>query len=186
LAVSDAPISPYAFTKKACELVLYNFFHLYKVSSICLRFFTVYGPRQRPDLAINKFFTAIQSGKQIDIYGDGSMARDYTFIADTVDGIMAALDHIINNDPVFEVVNLGNSKPFTILALVHAIEQVTGVKANLNFTQEQPGDVQVTCADIVKAGQLLGYNPKVKLLEGLEKYYQWTLNEQTKHAEATR
>jgi len=178
MSVTDAPISPYAFTKKSCELILYNFFHLYKISSVCLRFFTVYGPRQRPDLAINKFVSSILDGKQIDVYGDGSMSRDYTFISDTADGVLGALDLLMKNNLVYEIINLGNNKPYTVLELIQTIESVLNKKADLNFTAEQPGDVQITCANISKAQQLLNYQPKVKLAEGLSKFYDWKINEQ--------
>jgi len=177
-SITDAPISPYAFTKKSGEFVLYNFYHLYKISSICLRFFTVYGPRQRPDLAINKFVSAILRGDQIDVYGNGSMMRDYTFITDTVEGIIGALDLIMKNEVIYEVINLGNNKPFTVLELIHSIESILEKKANLNFIQEQPGDVQITCADITKANSLLNYQPKTKLMEGLRLFYKWKLDEQ--------
>jgi nucleoside-diphosphate-sugar epimerase len=175
-ANTDAPISPYAFTKKAGELILYNFYHLYNINSVALRFFTVYGPRQRPDLAINKFVSLILDNKPIDIYGDGSFGRDYTFIDDTVDGILGALNYLMKNNNVFEVINLGNSKPVTVVELVAAIEKVLNRKAKINFEKQQPGDVQLTCADIAKAERLLQYKPKTSLNEGLELFYKWKLS----------
>ncbi len=183
---TDAPISPYAFTKKSGELILYNFFHLYRVSSICLRFFTVYGPRQRPDLAINKFVSSILSGRQIDVYGSGNMARDYTFIDDIVDGILGSLNFVLKNELMYEIINLGNNNPFTILELIQNIEAILGKKADLNFIMEQPGDVQITCADISKANELLQYQPKTKLKDGLKLFYDWKLKEQNAHEQAYR
>ena len=172
-AVVDFPISPYAFTKKSCELLLYTYFHLYKINSVLLRFFTVYGPRQRPDLAINKFFTAIEQDKPIFVFGDGSTARDYTFIADIIKGIMSSIDLIKKESAVYEIINLGNNRPTKLLSLIQKIEEVVGKKADLSFKEMQPGDVIMTCADTTKAGQLLNYSPETTLDNGLQLYYQW-------------
>lgn len=172
-AIVDYPISPYAFTKKSCELLLYTYFHLYKINSVLLRFFTVYGPRQRPDLAINKFFAAIEQSKPIFVFGDGSTARDYTYIADIIKGIMSSIELIKNADSVYEIINLGNNKPAKLLSLIQKIEEVVGKKADLSFKEMQPGDVFMTCADTTKAGQLLNYTPETSLDNGLRLYYQW-------------
>ncbi len=170
---TDFPISPYAFTKKSCELLLYNYFNLYQVSSISLRFFTVYGPRQRPDLAVHKFFNAISEGAPIIIYGDGSTSRDYTYIDDTVSGIEKAFDYIMANDRMYEIINLGNNAPTRLKDLVSGIEEVSGQKAVIKREGMQKGDVQHTCADITKAQKYLGYDPQTKLLDGLKKFYNW-------------
>lgn len=172
-AVVDFPISPYAFTKKSGELMLFTHFHLYKISSVSLRFFTVYGPRQRPDLAINKFFRLIMNDEPISVFGDGSTMRDYTFIDDIIAGILSAVDYVWQQDPVYEIVNLGNSRPSKLLELINKIENTVGKKAILNFKDMQPGDVKMTCADTAKANALLRYEPKITLNEGLRLYYQW-------------
>jgi UDP-glucuronate 4-epimerase len=174
---TDFPISPYAFTKKSCELMLYNYHNLYQIDSASLRFFTVYGPRQRPDLAIHKFFNAIEKQLPITIYGDGTTSRDYTFVDDTVDGIVRALDYVMNNRSVCEIFNLGNNSPTPLLSLVDAIEKVCEIKAIVKFDSMQQGDVLHTCADITKAQNVLGYQPKIKLLEGLRRFYSWKVNE---------
>lgn len=172
-AIVDFPISPYAFTKKSGELLLHTYYHLYKINTIALRFFTVYGPRQRPDLAINKFFSAIENNQPIHVFGDGSTSRDYTFIDDIINGITSAITLIKNNNNIYEIINLGNNKPTKLLDLIAKIEQVAGKKATLIFKDMQPGDVVMTCADTAKANQLLGYLPQTTMEEGLQRYYQW-------------
>jgi UDP-glucuronate 4-epimerase len=172
-SITDFPISPYAYTKKSCELMLYNYYHLYGVSSISLRFFTVFGPRQRPDLAIHKFFKAILNEHAITIYGDGQTSRDYTYVDDTVDGVVKALNYLVDNKELYEIINLGNNAPTTLTELVRSIEEVLGKKAIIKREPMQQGDVQHTCADITKAMELLGYNPQTKLVEGLKKFYAW-------------
>ena len=169
----DNPISPYAFSKKACELLNYTYHYLYKIDVLNLRFFTVYGPRQRPDLAIHKFFNLIKSDTPIPIYGDGSTARDYTFVKDTVQGIMNALHYLESHSNVYETLNLGNSKPVKLLDLVSAIYTVLNKEPNLIFKPMQPGDVDITFADISKAKKLIGYEPQVTLEEGLRKFNEW-------------
>ncbi|ANE52967.1 SDR family NAD(P)-dependent oxidoreductase [Flavisolibacter tropicus] len=176
-SITDFPISPYAFTKKSCELLLHNYHNLYQIDSAALRFFTVYGPRQRPDLAIHKFFNAIEKQQPISIYGDGSTSRDYTYIDDTVDGIVRAMEYVLNNQSVCEVFNLGNNAPTPLLTLVNAIERVCEKKALLKYISMQQGDVLHTCADISKAQAILGYEPKIKLQEGLRRFYSWKVNE---------
>jgi len=169
----DRPISPYAFTKKACELLLHNYYYLYNINSFSLRFFTVYGPRQRPDLAIHKFFKAIYSGSPISIYGDGHTYRDYTFISDIIKGILASVELILNKKPVYEIVNLGNNKPVSLIELIREIEAVTGKKAVLEYKPVQPGDATRTFADISKATNLFGYSPSTSLKEGLTLFNDW-------------
>lgn len=172
-AAVDFPISPYAFTKKSCELMLYTYFHLYRISTVALRFFTVYGPRQRPDLAINKFFTAIENEKPVTVFGDGTTSRDYTFIGDIVEGIIRAIHLVETQSPVFEVINLGNNRPVPLIDLIRKIEKTVEKHAHLVYQEMQPGDVQMTCADISKARRLLDYIPTTPLEEGLRKYYDW-------------
>ena len=170
----DYPISPYAFTKKSCELMNYNYHHLYDISIINLRFFTVYGPRQRPDLAIHKFFELIYNNQPIPIFGDGSTGRDYTFIDDTIQGVIKSIERICKaGNSLFETINLGNSKPVLLTDLVRSIEEVTGKKAILNHLPMQDGDVERTFADISLARKLLGYNPQVNLPDGLSQFRNW-------------
>jgi len=173
----DNPISPYASTKKASELINYTYHYLYNIDCLNLRFFTVYGPRQRPDLAIHKFFKLISAGQPIPIYGDGSSARDYTFVYDTVDGIVRALDYIRQRDKIYDIINLGNNKPVKLQDLVNTIFEVLDKEPNVNYLPMQPGDVDITYADISKANKLLGYNPQTTLKEGLLHFKHWLLAE---------
>lgn len=170
---TDFPISPYAFTKKSGELMLYTYHNLYKIDSVSLRFFTVFGPRQRPDLAIHKFFNWIMQGKPITMYGDGSTSRDYTYISDIVSGIKAAIRYVVENERVYEIVNLGNNAPTPLKHLIESIETVIGKKAVINVEPMQPGDVLHTCANTDKAASLLGYAPKFNMQEGLRLFYEW-------------
>jgi UDP-glucuronate 4-epimerase len=165
----NLPVSPYAATKIAGEKICYTYSHLYGLNVVCLRFFTVYGPRQRPDLAIRKFIERIRAGKPITMFGDGSTSRDYTFVRDTVSGILAAIDY----DCRYDVFNMGNSSPVTLRDLIASIEQVVGRKAILDRQPDQPGDVPVTFADIAKAERLLGYRPATALQAGLEIMAGW-------------
>jgi UDP-glucuronate 4-epimerase len=166
------PVSPYAMTKLAGEMLGHVFSDLYDIRFIGLRFFTVYGPGQRPDLAIHKFTKAILNNRSITMYGNGKTSRDYTYIDDTVQGIIAAMKYDKTN---FEVVNLGNNYPVSLNELISSIEKVIGKKAMIDQLPDQPGDVPKTFADISKAKHLLAYEPKTKLEEGLEKFYQWFL-----------
>lgn len=169
------PISPYAATKLAGELYCYNYAHLFKISAVCLRFFTVYGPRQRPDLAIHKFTSLIEAEKPIHIFGDASTGRDYTYVDDIVAGVLAAVEYDVPEaDGVrFDVFNLGNSSPVKLGELVQALEQATGRKANRQQAPPQPGDVPLTWADISKAQRFLGYRPATPLSQGLKKFVAW-------------
>ena len=169
----DNPISPYAFTKKAGELLNYNYHHLYNFDIINLRFFTVYGPRQRPDLAIHKFVKKIARGEKIILFGDGDTARDYTYIDDTVQGIMKALDYCINNSNLYLILNLGNNNPVKLNDLVNVIYQEMGKEKNVSYTDMQPGDVDITFADIEKAKQLLGYAPSIDISTGIRNFIGW-------------
>lgn len=172
------PISPYAFSKKACELLNHTYHHLYKLDIINVRFFTVYGPRQRPDLAINKFTRLLYQGKSIPMFGDGSTARDYTFIQDIVSGIIQSIAYLGKNKGVFETMNLGNHTPVKLLHLIETISEVTGQKANIEQLPMQPGDVNITYADISKAQSLIGYQPKTSLKNGLKAFVDWYLTQQ--------
>jgi len=170
------PISPYAATKLAGEILCYTYAHLFRFSVICLRFFTVYGPRQRPDLAIHKFTSLIEAGKPVPIFGDGSTGRDYTFIDDIVAGVLAAVEYEPPSAPgtaLFEVFNLGNSHPVKLSELIDLLEKATGKKAIRNQQPAQPGDVPLTWADVSKAGRLLGYRPATDLEQGLKKFVTW-------------
>jgi UDP-glucuronate 4-epimerase len=169
------PISVYAATKLAGEMLCYTYAHLFALPVICLRFFTVYGPRQRPDLAIHKFTALIEAGKPVPIFGDGSAGRDYTWVDDIAAGVMAAVDyepHPVDGVP-FEVFNLGNSHPVKLAEMVELLERVTGKRAIHEQNPSQPGDVPLTWADISKAGRLLGYRPATRLEDGLEKFIAW-------------
>jgi UDP-glucuronate 4-epimerase len=169
------PISPYAATKLAGESFCYTYAHLYKLPVVALRFFTVYGPRQRPDLAIHKFVARIEAGKSIPIFGDGETGRDYTFVQDIVAGILGALDYDFSSTvgPPFEICNLGNSHPVKLSELVHMLEQATGKKAIIQREPAQQGDVPLTWANISKAGKLLSYQPQTELEKGLNKFVAW-------------
>jgi UDP-glucuronate 4-epimerase len=166
-------ISPYAFTKRACELMNYNYHYLYHFDIVNLRFFTVYGPSQRPDLAINKFFSLIKQNKTIEMYGDGTTARDYTYIDDIVSGIEGAIDYVLTKNSVYEIVNLGNNSPVSLHTLVHSIYEVLDKMPNTINKPMQPGDVNVTYADISKAKKLFGYSPTTQLKDGLIKFNEW-------------
>ena len=163
-------ISPYAATKLAGEQLCSNYAHLHGIRCICLRFFTVYGPRQRPDLAISKFTRLIMAGRPIDQYGDGSTARDYTYVEDIINGVMAAGRYTATD---FEIINLGGSAANTLSQLIAGIEGILGKKAEINHLPDQPGDVPLTFADVSKAHRLLGYAPATPLKQGLRRYIEW-------------
>lgn len=169
----DEQISPYAFTKRSCELMNHSYHHLYGFDILNLRLFTVYGPRQRPDLAIHKFVKMITAGQAITMYGDGSTARDYTYVADTVDGFMKALHYVMSHTKVFEIVNLGNNGPVKLSDLIAAIYTAVGAQPDIIPMPMQPGDVDITYADIAKAKQLFGYQPNTTLQEGLTQFIKW-------------
>ena len=165
----NCPISPYAATKIAGEKICYTYSHLYNIRTVCLRFFTVYGARQRPDLAIHKFTRLITEGKPIPVFGDGSSGRDYTFYTDTIGGVIAALHY----DCAFDVFNLGNSHPVDLNTLIRTLETSLGREAIIQRLPDQPGDVPITYADISKAQRLLGYSPHVPFVEGIAAFVAW-------------
>jgi UDP-glucuronate 4-epimerase len=171
--VVNEPISPYAFSKRSCEIMNYTYHSLFGFDIINLRFFTVYGERQRPDLAIRKFVHNILAGKPITMYGDGSSARDYTYYSDTVNGILAAINFIMHHEGVWEIVNLGNSSPVPLRELVKTIAEVTQERPKFIYEAMKPGDVNITYADIEKGGRLLNYHPKVDLRTGISKFVEW-------------
>lgn len=163
-------ISPYAATKAAGELLCHTYAHLFKIRMVCLRFFTVYGARQRPDLAIHKFARRITEGKPIQIFGDGTTRRDYTYIDDIIQGVRAAIDYDASK---FEIFNLGESETTELSRLVELLEQALDKKAVIDRQPLQPGDVPVTYADISKSRRLLGYDPQTKIEEGIPKFVEW-------------
>jgi len=165
----DQPISPYAATKKACELLGFTYHSLYSLPVTCLRFFTVYGPRQRPDMAIHKFTRLISNGEEVPLYGDGSSQRDYTFIADILDGIEKAIE----NCQGYHIYNLGESNTIELKKLIRLLEDALGKKAVLKHLPEQPGDVPITYADISKAKNELGYQPQVLIEQGIQSFVKW-------------
>jgi UDP-glucuronate 4-epimerase len=168
------PISPYAATKLAGEFFCRTYAHLYKLATVCLRFFTVYGPRQRPDLAIRKFTALMESGQSIPVFGDGSMGRDYTFVDDIVAGVLAALDYQFPTDVTpFEIFNLGNSHPVSLNELIETLERITGLVAIRDQRALQPGDVPITWASTDKAARMLGFRPSTSLGDGLKRFVSW-------------
>lgn len=171
--LQQACISPYATSKLAGEELTYTYHHLYRLNVLNARFFTVYGPRQRPDLAIHKFTRLLLAGQPIPVYGDGSTARDYTFVGDTVEGVVRGVRYLLEHDDVYETVNLGNNRPVPLLELIRAVAGAVGVEARLDFQPMQAGDVDVTYADIRKAQALLGYAPQTPLAEGLRQFVEW-------------
>lgn len=164
------PISPYASTKVSCELLGHVYSHLYGIRFLGLRFFTVFGPRQRPDLAINKFVRLIEAGEPIPVFGDGSTRRDYTFVADIIGGILGALHYDQTN---YEVVNLGNDQTVTLSQMIETIETVLGKKAIIDRQPEQPGDVPQTWADVTKARELFAYKPTTTFEDGVRSFVEW-------------
>ncbi len=169
------PISPYAATKVSGEAYAHAFYNLYKIPTVCLRFFTVYGPRQRPDLAIHKFASLILAAKNIEVYGDGSAKRDFTYIEDILDGVLKSLDYNCG----FEVFNLGESQTNDVKTLIQLLEENLHKKANVLYKEPIPGDVPITYADISKSKSLLGYNPVTKLDLGIKKFTSWLIKSKT-------
>ena len=164
------PISPYAATKGAGELLCHTYAHLYRIRCICLRFFTVYGPRQRPDLAIHKFARLISEGKPIPVFGDGMTRRDYTYIDDIIDGVVAAINYDKSD---YEVINLGESRTVELRELITLLEKELDAHAIIDRQPPQPGDVPQTFADITRARRLLGYIPQIQIEEGLHRFVDW-------------
>jgi UDP-glucuronate 4-epimerase len=171
---ADRPVSPYGASKRAGELLCYTYAHNYSMHITCLRFFTVYGPRQRPEMAIHKFARLIREGKEIPVYGDGGSRRDYTYVDDIISGLVSAL----RVNPHFEIINLGESSTTTLLELISQLQTALGQKAVLRFLPDQPGDMRITYADIGRARRILGYQPTTPIAEGVRKFAAWFLQEQ--------
>jgi UDP-glucuronate 4-epimerase len=169
-------ISPYAASKLAGEALTFTYHHLYGIGVLNTRLFTVYGPRQRPDLAIHKFASRLRDGQLLPIYGDGSTSRDYTYVADIVDGLVRSLAYLQAHPGTYETVNLGNGSPISLIKLITALGQATGVEPQLEYLPMQAGDMELTYADNRKAQRLLGYEPRTSLAQGLQHFVHW-LNE---------
>ncbi len=178
----DSPISPYAATKRAGELLCRTYHHLYAIPTTCLRFFTVYGPRQRPDLAIHKFARLIETGKPIPVFGDGSMQRDYTYVDDIVRGVQRAIERCSG----FATYNLGNSSPISLTQLIAALESALGKKAIIDRLPLQPGDVNRTYADITLAARDLGFSPQTDFRTGLARFVEWFRTTSSPHGRGQR
>jgi UDP-glucuronate 4-epimerase len=174
---ADRPISPYASTKRSAELLIHAHAHLFGIDALCLRFFTVYGPRQRPDLAIHKFARLMSADQEIPVYGDGSTERDYTEIEDILDGIEAALRHVETTRGVFDIVNLGGARTISLTSMIEEIAGALGLRPKIRRLPDQPGDVRRTCADVRKAERLLGYRPRVSFDRGVRRFAEWFLAE---------
>jgi len=175
----NQPISPYASTKAAGELLCHTYSHLFDIRTVCLRFFTVYGARQRPDLAIHKFTRLIAEGKPIQVFGDGTTRRDYTYIDDIIQGVRASIDY---DTSMHEVFNLGESETTELSRLINLLEECLGVEAVIDRQPMQPGDVPTTYADISKARKLLNYHPLTKIEEGIPRFVEWYRESQLRAA----
>lgn len=171
--IVDFAISPYAATKKANEVMAHVYHKLYDMNIIMLRFFTVYGPRQRPDLAINKFTRLMLEDKEIPMFGDGTTSRDYTYVDDIVDGIIKSCEYTLSHKDVYEILNLGNSSPISLKEMINIIGKTLNVEPKIKQLPMQPGDVDRTYADISKAQKLIGYEPKTSFGEGIKKFVDW-------------
>lgn len=171
--IVDYAISPYAATKKANEVMAHVYHKLFDMDIVMLRFFTVYGPKQRPDLAINKFTRMMLDGEKIPMFGDGSTSRDYTYVDDIVDGICKTFEYLNNNSGVYEIINLGSNNPISLKEMIATIGEVLGVEPKIEQLSMQPGDVDRTYADITKARELLGYAPSVSFKDGVKKFVEW-------------
>ena len=171
--VVDFAISPYAATKKANEVMTHVYHKLFDMNVIMLRFFTVYGPKQRPDLAINKFTRLMLNNEEIPMFGDGTTSRDYTYVDDIVDGIVRSCNYVLENKNVYEILNIGNSSPITLKEMIETIARVLGVEPKIKQLPMQLGDVDRTYADITKAKQLIGYEPETSFEDGIRKFVEW-------------
>lgn len=171
--VVDYAISPYAATKKANEVMAHVYHKLFDMNVIMLRFFTVYGPKQRPDLAINKFTRLMLNNEEIPMFGDGTTSRDYTYIDDIVDGIVRACNYTLENKNVYEILNIGNSSPTSLKEMINTIAKVLNVEPKIKQLPMQPGDVDRTYADVSKAKKMIGYEPKTTFEEGIKKFVDW-------------
>lgn len=181
---TDYPISPYAASKKSGETLCYTFHHLYQMRTICLRFFTVFGPGQRPDLAIHRFANQIEQNQPITLFGDGKSQRDYTYIDDIASGVISAVSWSMQPKAAYEIVNLGGNHPIQLSEMLECIEKHMGKKALIQYLPDQSGDVSLTYADISKAKRLLGYNPQTSFDDGIKKFIDWFKQEQTKKPSA--
>ena len=171
--VVDFAISPYAATKKANEVMAHVYHKLFGMNIIMLRFFTVYGPKQRPDLAINKFTRMMLNGEEITMFGDGTTSRDYTYVDDIVEGICRAFEYVTTHDDVYEIVNLGSNNPISLMEMIQTIGEVLGIEPKIKRLPMQLGDVDRTYADISKAREMLGYEPKMSFKEGISRFVEW-------------
>lgn len=171
--IVDYAISPYAATKKSNEVMTHVYHKLFNMNVIMLRFFTVYGPRQRPDLAINKFTRLMLKDEEVTMFGDGTTSRDYTYIDDIVSGIYSSINYVLNNNDVYEIVNLGNSSPISLKEMINTIAEVLNKEPKIKEMPMQQGDVNITYADISKAKEMLNYDPKTPFKEGIEKFVKW-------------
>lgn len=171
--IVDYAISPYAATKKSNEVMTHVYHKLFNMNVIMLRFFTVYGPRQRPDLAINKFTRLMLNDEEVTMFGDGTTSRDYTYIDDIVSGIYSSINYVLNNKDVYEIVNLGNSSPVSLKEMINTIAEVLDKEPKIKEMPMQQGDVNITYADISKAKKMLNYDPKTPFKEGIEKFVKW-------------
>ena len=169
--IIDKPISPYAASKRACELICYTYHFLYSFNIFCLRFFTVFGPRQRPEMAISKFVNAIRHNEIVELYGDGTTSRDYTFVKDIINGICRVLNHLNG----FEIFNLGSGRAITLIEMVETIQEVLNKKAIIKWKEFQPGDVKKTIANIEKAKKYLNYYPAFSFKEGIKEFVDWSI-----------
>ena len=169
------PISPYGVTKRAGELICYPYHYLYGINIACIRFFTAYGPRQRPEMAIHKFTRLIDQGEKVPMFGDGSSRRDYTYIDDLVDGIMGVIRHHRG----YEIYNLGESRTTSLRELIRLVEEALEKKADVDILESQPGDVSITYADISKAKERLGYQPRFTMEEGIRRFVEWYKKERS-------
>jgi len=175
----DHPISPYAATKKAGELTCHTYHHLFEMGMVCLRFFTVYGPRQRPDLAIHKFTRLMSDGEPVPMFGDGSTRRDYTYIDDILQGVMGALRLLDEKPDCYEVINLGESETIDLSRMIRTIADALDVEPHIERLPTQPGDVDRTYADISKARDVLGYDPQVEFEQGIAQFVAWYRHERS-------
>ena len=169
----DNPISPYAASKKSSELLCYTYHSLFRMNVHCLRYFTVYGPRQRPDLAINKFTRLMLNNEPIPMFGDGTTSRDYTYVSDIVQGTVLSLEYLLSHDNVYDIFNLGGSHPISLKGLIDVIANTLGVTPVINQLPMQPGDVNVTYSDYSHAKEVLGYEPVVRIEEGIRNFAEW-------------
>ena len=171
--IVDRPISPYAATKKSGELLCHTYHHLFDIDVHCLRYFTVYGPRQRPDLAINKFTRLMLEGEKIPMFGDGETERDYTYIDDIVDGTIRSMEYLLSHDKVYDIFNLGSDHPIKLIEMIQTIADVLKVEPKIERLPMQAGDVDLTYSDISHAKEVLGYDPKTSFKDGIERFVAW-------------